>query len=54
MSEQKIGYWEKVQEQPYFRKHFHTICCSECKKKSYERTPFCPYCGAKMEDKKEK
>lgn len=42
------GKWVKVDEQPYFRKHFHKVCCSVCRKQGYDYWNFCPNCGADM------
>ena len=42
------GEWQKVDEQPYFRKHFHKVCCSVCRKQGYDYWNFCPNCGAEM------
>ena len=46
---EKHGRWERVAEQPYFRKHYHTLCCSECHEKGQKWWHYCPNCGAKME-----
>ena len=46
--ERKTGEWIPVNEQPYFRKHFHKVCCSNCFTKGYEHWKFCPSCGADM------
>ena len=43
------GKWVQAQEQPFFRKHFHTVVCSECNHKGYEIWKYCPNCGAKMD-----
>lgn len=45
------GEWQKVEEQPYFRKHYDTVCCSVCRKKGNRKWNFCPNCGAIMENK---
>lgn len=42
------GEWQKVEEQPYFRKHYDTVCCSVCRKKGNRKWKFCPNCGARM------
>ena len=42
------GEWQKVDEQPYFRQHFHKVCCSVCRKQGYDYWNFCPNCGAEM------
>ena len=42
------GEWQKVEEQPYFRKHYDTVCCSVCRKKGNRKWNFCPSCGARM------
>ena len=47
--ERKKGEWQKVDEQPYFRKHFHKVCCSVCRKQGYDYWNFCPNCGAEMQ-----
>ena len=46
--ENVMGEWQKVDEQPYFRKHFHKVCCSVCRKQGYDYWNFCPNCGADM------
>ena len=46
------GEWIKVDEQPYFRKHFHKVCCSVCRKQGYDYWNFCPNCGADMRQEK--
>ena len=38
--------WEKVMEQPYFRKHYHVVACSACHKRGNQGWNFCPNCGA--------
>ena len=42
------GEWQRVDEQPYFRKHYHKVCCSICHKRGNEKYNYCPNCGAKM------
>ena len=42
------GEWQKVDEQPYFRKHFDNVCCSVCHHKGMRKYNYCPNCGAKM------
>lgn len=42
------GEWQKVEEQPYFRKHYDTVCCSVCRKKGNRKWNYCPNCGARM------
>lgn len=42
------GNWIKVDEQPYFRKHFHTKVCSVCRMKKDGNRNYCPNCGADM------
>lgn len=44
--EQKTGSWVSADEQPYFRKHYHTLVCSECGKRRDGRWIWCPYCGS--------
>ena len=39
---------QKVDEQPYFRKHFHSYTCPVCHKKVESKWPFCGYCGQKI------
>lgn len=51
-SNRSVGFWDKVEEQPYFRKHWNNICCSICRFKSRTAYNYCPNCGAKMEVKK--
>lgn len=46
--EQKTGKWERVVEQPYFRKHYHEVACSICHNKGREKWCYCPNCGARM------
>ena len=43
---QRTGRWILADEQPYFRKHFHQVCCSECRNKGLERWKYCPECGS--------
>ena len=40
------GEWIEVDEQPYFRKHFHTRVCSICRMKKDGNWNYCPNCGA--------
>jgi len=40
--------WEKVMDQPYFRKHYHVVACSACHKRGNQGWNFCPNCGAQM------
>lgn len=35
----------KVEEQPYFRKHFHVQCCPQCYQRIEKQWNFCPKCG---------
>lgn len=42
--------WEKVTEQPYFRKHYHVVACSACHKRGNQGWNFCPNCGCAMEE----
>lgn len=46
--ERKTGKWERVIEQPYFRKHYHEVACSICHNKGREKWCYCPNCGARM------
>lgn len=46
--EWKKGKWVRVDEKPYFRKHFDRECCSECHMERKGKWLFCPYCGADM------
>ena len=39
---------QKVDEQPYFRKHFHSYTSPVCHKKAESKWPFCGYCGQKI------
>ena len=48
--EVKQGHWIAADEQPYFRKHYHTMVCSECGKRREGKWNFCPKCGADMRD----
>ena len=48
VEERKTGKWVHVDEQPYFKKHFHDVCCSECHRKGNKNWNFCPNCGASM------
>ena len=43
------GRWVQADEQPYFRKHYHTMICSECRKKKNGNWNYCPNCGAKQD-----
>lgn len=47
-AEQPKGEWQKVDEQPYFRKHFGNVCCSVCHYKGMRKYNYCPNCGARM------
>ena len=47
-AERPKGEWQKVDEQPYFRKHFDNVCCSVCHHKGMRKYNYCPNCGAKM------
>lgn len=42
------GEWQRVDEQSYFRKHYHKVCCSVCHKQGSEKYNYCPNCGADM------
>lgn len=46
--ERPKGEWQKVNEQPYFRKHFDNVCCSVCHYKGMRKYNYCPNCGARM------
>ena len=37
---------QPVDEQPYFRKRYHRICCSNCHREVNKDWQFCPDCGA--------
>ena len=39
---------ERAEEQPYFRKHFHTMICPACRRKIGEQWVFCAYCGKRL------
>lgn len=39
---------QKVDEQPYFRKHFHDYVCPVCHKKIELRWKFCGHCGQRL------
>lgn len=39
---------QKADEQPYFRKHFHSYTCPVCHKKIESRWKFCGYCGQRL------
>lgn len=41
---------QKAEEQPYFRKHFHSYTCPVCHKKVEPRWSFCGYCGQKIKE----
>jgi uncharacterized paraquat-inducible protein A len=47
-AERPKGEWQKVDEQPYFRKHFDNVCCSVCHYKGMKKYNYCPNCGARM------
>lgn len=42
---------QKVEEQPYFRKHFHSYICPVCHKKVESGWSFCGHCGQKLKRK---
>ena len=42
---------QKVDEQPYFRKHFHSYICPVCHKKVEFGWLFCGHCGQKLKKK---
>lgn len=42
---------QKVEEQPYFRKHFHSYICPVCHKKVEFGWLFCGHCGQKLKRK---
>ena len=37
---------QPADEQPYFRKHYHRVCCSNCHREIVKSWKFCPDCGA--------
>ena len=37
---------EIVEAQPYFKKHYRRLCCSNCKREVLKTWSFCPDCGA--------
>lgn len=39
---------QKAEEQPYFRKHFHSYICPVCHKKVESRWIFCGHCGQRL------
>ena len=39
---------ERAEEQPYFRKHFHTMICPVCRRKIGETWKICAYCGQRL------
>lgn len=39
---------EAAEDQPYFRKHFHTMACPVCHKKIELRCNFCSHCGQRL------
>lgn len=41
--------WLIVAEQPYFRKHFHKVYCSNCNMQGLEKWNYCPNCGARID-----
>ena len=47
-ADRQSGEWQRVDEQPYFRKHYHKVCCSVCHKQGSEKYNYCPNCGARM------
>lgn len=40
--------WELADEQPYIRKHYHPVACSNCHQKGNEHWHYCPNCGVDM------
>ncbi len=48
LADRPMGEWQRVDEQPYFRKHYHKVCCSVCHKQGSEKYNYCPSCGAYM------
>lgn len=46
--ENVVGEWIQAEEKPYMRKHFHTMVCSNCRKRKDGKWNFCPHCGAEM------
>lgn len=43
---------EIVESQPYFKKHYRRLCCSNCKREVLKSWSFCPDCGAKFAKEK--
>lgn len=41
---------QKVDEQPYFRKHFDSYSCPVCHKKVESSWKFCGHCGQKLKE----
>lgn len=44
---------QKVEEQPYFRKRFHSYACTVCHKKVESSWTFCPNCGQRLKKREE-
>lgn len=47
---------QNVKHGEWTHDEFDMLCCSECKEELAfeETTPYCPYCGAKMDGKEQK
>ena len=43
---------EIVESQPYFKKHYRRLCCSNCKREVLKSWSFCPDCGAQFTKEK--
>ena len=43
---------ERAEEQPYFRKHFHTMTCPVCHREIRGPWEFCAYCGQRIKERR--
>ena len=43
---------ERAEEQPYFRKHFHTMTCPVCHREIRGPWEFCAYCGQRINERR--